>query len=465
MHKRNILRLVLLMSLMVMAFGAVSAQEPVQVRWFVGLGAGTDAPVIDAQQAIVDEFNASQSEIFVTLEVVDNAQAYDVLNTQIAAGNAPDIVGPMGTRGRESFPGAWLDLSGLIESTSYDLSDFDSALVDSYNFEGQGQLGIPFAVFPYFLGYNQALFDEAGLPYPPANYGEPYIDWEGNEREWNIDTLTEISRILTVDANGNDALSEDFDATQIVQWGFGVGYTDFRGRATLFGAGNLVDEEGNAQIPDTWRAAEHWYRDAMYGEQAFYPSGAYGSSDLLAGGNWLGSGNVAMMPVHTWYLGWGTADIQDAWDIAAIPSYEGVTTAKLHADTFGILRYSQNQDAAFTVLSYLLGEKAEELTNIYGGMPARLSLQEEFIGRFQANLETQYPNTDWNLNWGILSQSLSYPDIPNHEAAMPAFLEASDRYSQYLQVVDNDPASDVDAELDRLQADLQAIFDAAAAGN
>lgn len=93
-------------AILVLSFGVVSAQEPVTIRWYVGLGAGTDAPTIAGQEAVVADFNAAHDDIELVLEVVDNAQAYDVLNTQIAAGNAPDIVGPMGVRGRASFPGA-----------------------------------------------------------------------------------------------------------------------------------------------------------------------------------------------------------------------------------------------------------------------------------------------------------------------------------------------------------------------
>jgi multiple sugar transport system substrate-binding protein len=437
--------------------GTVSAQDRVPIRWYVGLGAGTDAPTIDAQQAVVDDFNASQDAIELTLEVVDNAQAYDVLNTQIAAGNAPDIVGPMGIRGRASFPGAWLDLAPLIESTDYDLSDFDPALVEFYKLNGE-QLGIPFAVFPYFMIYNQALFDEAGLAYPPTAYGEPYVDIDGNELEWNLDTVTDLAKILTVDANGNDATMEGFDNTQIVQWGFGISDTDMRGRDTLFGAGNVVDADGNAAIPDQWRVAENWIHEAMYGPQAFYPSGAYAASDLLAP-NWFGSGNVAMNLIHTWYMGWGTADLADAWDIAPVPAYEGVTTAKLHADTFGIMASTQYPEEAFTVLTYLLGEKAEELATTYGGMPARLSLQGDFFNRFTETLSENYPNTNFDINWDVAAAALSYPDIPNHEEGMPAFLETTARYTEYVQVVDNNADADVDAELDSLQADLQTIFD------
>lgn len=460
---KNAVRTVLLALVMSLVFSVTAAQERVQIRWYVGLGAGTDAPTIDAQQAVVDEFNAAQNEIELVLEIVDNAQAYDVLNTQIAAGNAPDIVGPMGIRGRASFPGAWLDLAPLIESTGYDLSDFDPALVSAYNIPGEGQLGIPFAVFPYFLSFNADLFEEAGLALPPTEYGQPYVDADGNEHPWDLNTIRDLAMVLTVDVNGNDANSPDFDPDNIVQWGFGVGFTDIRGRDALFGGGNFVDADGNAVIPENWRAAEQWYHDAMW-KDYFHPNGAYNGSDLLAGGNYLGSGNVAMMPIHTWYLGWGTAGLEEsgaAWDIAPIPAYEGVTTAKLHSDTFGILDSTKNPEAAFTVLSYLLGDKAQELTTVYGGMPARLSLQESFFQTFTAKLSNDYPNTDWDINWPVVTAALAYPDIPNHEEGMPSFLEASAAYVAYGQIVDNNADADVNAELDALQAELQAIFDAA----
>ncbi|GAB4515208.1 MAG: extracellular solute-binding protein [Anaerolineae bacterium] len=442
---------------------SVSAQERVQIRWYVGLGAGTDAPLVAAQEEIVADFNASQDAIELVLEIVDNDQAYDVLSTQIAAGNAPDIVGPMGIRGRSSFPGAWLDLTPLIESTGYDLSDFDPALVEFYRIEGEGQLGIPFAVFPSSLLYNRELFDEAGVPYPPSAYGEPYIDWDGNERVWDLETLRELAMILTVDADGNDATMEEFDPENIVQFGYGTQFTDVRGRATLFGSGNFVDEEGNAVIPENWRAAEHWYHNAMW-EDFFYPNGVYGNSELLGGpgGNWFGSGNMAMVTIHLWFTGWGTADLGAEWDFAPVPAYDGVTTAKLHADTFGIMATTDHPEEAFTVLSYLLGERADELTSLYGGMPARLSLQGGYFDRYTAQLSETYPATDWAaLNWDVVVESLAFPDNPNHEEGMPSFLESSARYTEYTQFVDNNADADIDAELDALQSDLQTIFDAA----
>lgn len=429
--------------------------DRVQIRWYVGLGTGSDESMIDAQEAVVQKFNDSQDEIELVIEIIANSQASDLLKTQIAAGNAPDIIGPVGIAGRAAFTDVLLDLSDLIDSSGYDLSDFDPALVDFYKVEGVGQIGLPFAIFPSFIFVNKDLFDEAGLPYPPQEYGAPYIDADGNEREWNIETMRELAMLLTVDGEGNDATSPDFDPDNIVQFGYGNQFTDLRGRNTLFGAGKFVDEAGNAVVPDHWAVATQWYYDAMWTD-FFHPNGIYGDSDLLSAGNWFESGNLAMASVHLWYATCCMGGLDAEWDTAVVPSYNGQITAKMHADTFSILRTTEHPDAAFTVLRYLIGDAAAELSQIYGGMPARLTLQDSYFDALSTN---QFAGQD--INWDVVVASAGYPDNPNHEEGMPSELEARDRLNEFTQFLDQNSGVDVAAELETLTADLQAIFDAA----
>ena len=425
----------------------------VEIRWFVGLGAGTQEAQVTAQQAIVDEFNASQDDIELVLEVVSQ-DPFAVLATQIAAGNAPDVVGPMGIRGRASFPGAWLDLTDLITSNSYNLSEFDPALVDFYRLPDQGQLGLPFAVYPSYITYNKDLFDEAGLAYPPSEFGAPYIDADGNERPWDIDTLRDLAMILTVDANGNDATSADFDPNNIVQFGFDVPQNDdLRGRATLFGPGNFIDAEGNAVIPGNWVTGIKWHYDAMW-EDHFYPTATYKNSTLLLEGNSFDSGNVAMSDNHLWYQACCMTTLTADWDIAPKPSYNGVVTAKLHADTLSIMKSTEHPQEAFEVLSHLIGPAANRLVSVYGGMPARKSLQGSYLDTF---VEEHFPGKE--AHWNLVTESLSYPDIPNHEEGMPNYNVARDRYDAFNAYINSTPGLDMNAELETLRTDLQAIFD------
>lgn len=430
---------------------APPAKEKVRVRWFTGLGTGTDEAQQEPQARVVAAFNASQDEIELVQEVVDYEAAYDTFATQIAGGNAPDIVGPVGVSGRDRFRGTWLDLAPLIEKHGYDLSDFDESLVDFYHIQEEGQTGLPFAIFPSFVLYNKELFDEAGLAYPPDAYGKPYVDENGQEKEWNHDTIRELAMKLTVDVNGNDATSPDFDAENIVQFGYGVQWTDPRGQPTMFGSGTVFDEAHNAVIPDHWREAWGWYYQAMW-EDGFYPNAAYDESDLLGQGNWFNSGNMAMTHIHLWYVDCCMDDLEADWDFAPVPSHQGAITAKLHADTFGIQKASKNPDAAFQVLTYLIGEGAPDLLKTYGGMPARKSLQEGYF-------ERTWPDLD--RNWQVVLDGIKNVDNPNHESWIPNYSEANARITDFWTRLSTEPGLNVDAEIDRLKADLQKLFEAA----
>ena len=421
------------------------AGEAVEIRWFIGLGAGGNPEEIEKEEAFVAEFNTEYGDQYtLVMDIVPNETAYDVLKTQIASGDVPDIVGPVGVRGLASFEGAWLDLGPYIEAADYDLSDFPAELVEFYQFGTGQQLFLPFAVYPAALWYNKDLFDEAGLDYPPHEWGAPYADGD----EWTFDKLRDLAMFLTVDAEGNDATMEEFDPDNIVQFGYDAEWQDIRADWTYFGAASFVGPDGKAQMPEVWREAARWYYDGMWTDW-FIPNSSYVNSDLLAQGNPFGSGKTAMCPIKSWF----TCCFQDAtnWDLAAIPSYNGDITSEMHADTFGILKAAKNPEAAFGVMSLMVGEFAPDLLAVYGGLPARASLQEEAV----ASMSEQFPNADIN----VFVEALKYPDDPSHESAMPNFLKATDTYATFAGLYETTPGLDLDAELDKMVEELQAVFD------
>jgi multiple sugar transport system substrate-binding protein len=54
---------------------------------------------------------------------------------------------------------------------------------------------------------------------------------------------------------------------------------------------------------------------------------------------------------------------------------------------------------------------------------------------------------------------MNYPDDPSHESSMPNFLKASDTYATFASLYENTPDLDIDAELDKMIEELQAVFD------
>jgi multiple sugar transport system substrate-binding protein len=434
-----------------------------QVRWFVGLGTGGAPEQLPVQQEVVDEFNASQEEIQLILEVVPFDAARDALATQIASGDGPDIIGPVGWGGSNAFYGQWLDIAPLIESSGYDTTQFSDELIQFYNTE-EGQVGLPFAVFPAGTFFQKAMFDEAGLNYPPTEYGQPYVWPDGTEEEWSFDVLTKLGKMMTVDANGVSALEvtddgsevpgEGFDATQIVQYGYVPQYQDPFHVGTFFGAGSDVGEGNAAAIPDVWKESWRWWYDGIWGDQPFIPSEPVIQSPDFGAGNPFNSGKVAMAITHMWY----TCCIQaagESWDLAVLPTYNGVVNGRVDADTFRIWKGTDNPEAAFTVLSYLIGDASLKLLETYGGMPSREADQDSFF----ATKSEQFP---WVENWDAIKAGLAYPDIPSGEAYRPNFTEVFDRYRTFGSTLRTTPDLDIEAEIETLEADLTAIMQKAA---
>ena len=430
-------------------FDPAAAGGRTVVKWYVGLGTGGDPKQIDVQRRVVDQFNKSQDKTYLALQIVDNKVASTTLATQIAAGNVPDVVGPVGTVGRATFDGNYLDLTDLIQSNGVDLSQYDPAVVKAYNVPGQGQIGIPFAVFPSYIYFNKDLFDEAGLAYPPQNFGDTY-----QGKEWNWDTLRDLAKQLTVDDKGNDATSADFRPDNIVQFGFDLQYgTDPRAMATPFGANRLIDNEGRAQVPSNWLTAWNFFYDGMFKDH-WMPNDPYRNSDLFGKGSVFNSGHVAMAYTHLWY----TCCIDPVskggkvknWDIAVVPSYQGVTTAKLHADTFVIMKATPHPDQAFQVYRYLITNK--DLLDVYGAMPAIGEMQAGFF----RGLDDKFSPV--KVNWQVAVASLAYPDVPNHEEGLPNFLKARQATTDFQTLIDTTPGLDINTEAQKLQTTLQGIY-------
>ncbi len=372
---------------------------------------------------------------------------------QIASGNPPDIIGPVGVEGLNIFLDNLLDLTPLIESENFDLAKYDPALADFFNMgEGGAAIGLPFATYPSFIYYNKKLFDEAKLPYPPTKVGDLY---EG--KPWDMEAVRQLGMKLTVDKNGNDATSADFDPANIVQWGYDMQWADDRSdtEATPFGASSVVGADGKtATITDQFKTGLKWFNDGVWKDH-FIPTKPAIDSDLLGKGNPFQSGNLAMAQTHSWYMCCinpaAPAKPSFSWGAAVAPSYNGVTTAKVHADTFSILDSTKNPEAAFTALAALV--QSNELLVNYGAFPADPALQQQFFDTTQAN----YP--DSIIDWTVPQAMLGYVDKPNHQAWMPDYQKSRSALKAVWSKYRTTEGVDIDAELTTLQTTLQGIFD------
>jgi multiple sugar transport system substrate-binding protein len=436
--------------------------DKTQIRWFVGLGTGTNPEQVAAQEEVAEDFNASQDEIELVLEIVPYEAARDALSTQIASGNGPDIIGPVGWGGSNDFYGQWLDLTPFIESTGFDTSVFDPALVEFYQTE-EGQVGLPFAVFPAAIYYVPAYFDEVGLAYPPSTYGEQY-ELDGEMVDWNWDTLTIVAKRLTLDVNGLNSTEEGFDPSQIVQVGFAFQWQThpyFIG-SYVAGAADIVEGDAPGEysvaIPDSWKEANRWYYEAMWGDQPFTATGPLAAAPEFGNGNLFNTGKAAMGASPLWYT-CCLNEFRDAgleFQAGAMPTdADGNVHSRVDADTFRIWKGTDNPEAAFTVLSYLLTTGADKLLPVYGAMPAVAEKTEAF---FDSKTE-QYPFVTPET-WAVFQAGLAYPDAPSAEQWQPSSTEAWARAQSFFDLMQNTSPDefDFDAEWQTFIDDLTVIY-------
>jgi multiple sugar transport system substrate-binding protein len=446
----------------------INGKEHIVVRWYVGLGSGTNPQQIVLQQQVVKDFNDLQDKrtdgkmpILLSLEIVQNNTATDILKTEIASGSAPDLIGPVGIKGRAGFAGQFLDMAPLIANAKYDMTQYPAKLVDTMK-DGQtgALLGIPYAVYPSYIFVNKDLFDEAGLKYPPQKVGEKYTMPDGSQVDWNWDTVRKIAMLLSVDKSGKDATQAGFDSKNQTQWGFEFQWTEGRRLASAFGAGSLVASDGKtAQFPDQWKSAWKWYYDAIWKDH-FIATDTQRNSDLLAKGNSLSSGHVAMGHMFQWYICCMSADVNKPgafkkWDIAVMPANSaGATTAPINIDTFTISKDSPVPDRAFEAMVYLAGRL--DLMALYGGTPAVGDQLKFFKDVVDPTFAKQFPGN--KVNWQVAIDMEGYAESPNHEAEMPNYIKAQDDYGKVFTTLATKPDVDLDKSIADMVTTLQTDF-------
>lgn len=428
------------------------------IRWFVGLDQGTQPAQVAAEKAFVASYNSvNRDGITISLEIVPTTTAADVLKKEIAAGNTPDIVGPLGVGDLNGFEGVFLDLAPQIQKNNLDLTAFDPALVKFLQQGGQGQIGLPYLVSPGYIWYNKDIFAKANLPALPTRVGDPY---QGQTWDWN--ELAKIGAQLTVDKLGKKPGDLGFDPKSIVRYGLGFQWNDLRRMASCFGGGSFVGGDGKtAQVPAVWADAVSWYYAGVWGRNPFIPNGLAEASALLAQGNAQSSGVVAMNVAWATSIPSIAADAQSSkvkdWDIAVMPSWKGTTTSPMYADTFAITKTSANPDAAFKAMVAIMADQT--LLKGYGGEPAKTADQQTYFDNFDQTLASIFPGI--KVTWSVLGEMQKYPAVPSFEANMPAYAQAQQDYTAVLTRLQTTPGLDVVAELTKLQAKLQADFDAA----
>ena len=440
---------------------------PVVIRWGIGLGDGSDPSQAAIENEVVNDFNASQSKIHLISEIVPTDTARDTFATEIAAGEGPDIVGPMDWYDSNVFYGKWLDLAPYITASGFDTNRFEPAMLKAYQ-NDQGTLGLPFAVYPSAIFYNTALFKKAGLNPLPAKYGDQYKMPDGSMVAWNWECLTKLAKLLTIDSAGKHSGEAGFDKTRIVQYGFSFGWESHPNYwATFMSSGDSLLVPGGstgsyqAKIPGAWEAAWQWVYDGIFSATPYIPESGIASTPGFDNGNVFASGKLGMLENPSSYL-CCLDDLTKAggkFDFGSMPlGVDGKVAGRVDEETFRIWKDTKHPNEAFTVLTYLVDTGIEKL--VVGGSqsnPAYDAIPGVMADR-SAWLAAKQVAFPFVKNWDTLLAGLNYPDIPSAKAYMPNMAESWARIRIFGELLVTTKNIDLNQEENNLESDLTGIF-------
>lgn len=212
--------------------GVCSAAEEEINLTFTYWGSPVEKQVIEASLKAFEEAHPG-----ITVTPMHIPEDYDTkITTMMAAGELPDLGYMSSLAFLWGEEGKIVDVYEKLEEDP-DISKEDFLDTVWYEWAPGKSLGPMPASEPFGLFYNEDLLKEAGVELPPDNA----------EDAWTWDEFVDVCKELTIDVNGNNANSPDFDSENIQQYGvqFPTDNMSLMEALVYSNQGNYFDEEGN----------------------------------------------------------------------------------------------------------------------------------------------------------------------------------------------------------------------------
>lgn len=407
---------------------ATPVPKPAEAKIILRVGTGDSGEGLNPHQEIIARFEEANPDILVQLEAVAGRDYYARLLTQIAAGDAPDIM----QIGDDAVPmfvgkGAFLELEPFISGDyPLDLNIYLPGVLAPGQWNGKQYL-LPKDFSPLAIYYNKKLFDQFGVAYPTSN--------------WTWDDLLTTAQALTKDTDGDGK-------TDI--WGIqlpGAWTTGFEYWVAAAG-GRLIDASGGVEtfvgVMDSPEVAEavQFYAD-LYNKYKVAPPPA--DLNLFGGGNSeFDNGKAAMRIFGRWPQS-GYKNNPNI-DLGVINPPAGKQRANvLFWGGFGIFSGSRNPEAAWRFLRFYVGEEGAQVWKDWA-LPAVKSVAEA-SGQMQDPIE------------GVWLEELNHL-APRAYVSTAHWGEAADpALRKVLETVILDPNADVPALLKTAAQEAQAALE------
>lgn len=292
---------------------------------------------------LFDEFQAEYPDI--TLEVVtySSGDTYQNLQIALSAGSGgADVV-----QIENSHLAGFVRMGGLADITEWVKPYLDK--MNEYKWKDAELDGkyyaMPWDSGPVVMYYRRDVFEQAGLPTDPEAVGELVATW---------DAYLEVCKTIK-DETGQDCFAHNKANNfarlyEMALWQQGLGYYNETGEVTVDSAENIASLE---KMGEFWEAG-------VCSDQLEWTDGWYAEMNSL-------DDPIATLVEASWMgvflKSWIAGDTAGRWGVTYMPAMEEgqVRASNDGGSTLAILEQSENKEAAWAFVEFMLGREESAL--------------------------------------------------------------------------------------------------------
>ena len=348
-----------------------AAGEAVTIRYALW-----DSNQQPAYQQCADDFMAQNPNIQIEIEQTGWGDYWSDIQTAMVGGTAPDVF----TNHLAKYPefaskGQLVDIQPLVERDGVDTDRYIGELARLWTRDGK-RFGLPKDWDTISLVYNKEMLDAAGITVE-----------ELNSATWNPEdggTFEEVVAKLTLDEDGNNGLSPDFDPDNVVQYGLATSYDDGGGAYGQTQWSHFAYSNGFQFIDDLYATEYHyddpkfietidWYQNLMT-EKGY--SAPFNQISSLGGQAMFNNEQAALIFDGSWMIGFYDDNANFDFGFARLPIGPEGRKSMFNGLADSIYVGTEHQEEAWEWVKYLA---SPECANTVGTFGVVFPAQEEAV--------------------------------------------------------------------------------------
>jgi len=337
---------------------STSAQDAVTLQYSYW---GTTKPA--AYQACADRFMEINPNITVELESLSWDDYWTALQTSMVAGSAPGVFSNHLAKFPElSETGQLVDIQPLVERDGIDVTKYTGDLAELWSRDG-ARYGLPKDWDTIAVFYNKDMLDAVGID--PAVFEE----WTWNPEDGG--TFGEIIAQLTIDENGNNGLSDEFDKTTVKQYGLAMELGDAYGQTSwsMFAASTGWDFIDAPWTPPFHLDDERFVQTIQWLADQQLETGFAVPEEQVASLNVesvFAAGTSALMFHGSWMINWVSENTTFNVGFGRLPIGPEGRKCMFNGLADSIWVGSEHQEEAWEWLKFMASAEAQELIGSFG---------------------------------------------------------------------------------------------------